>query len=286
MIKNDRQRALTEKQIKIFGESLAEFVAAHGSQPADPLKRAQKEALESQLADLQEELHDYEALVAGGPKVGKKRPLAELSQALIEARIASELTQRQLAERLEMKEQQVQRYEANDYASASLGRILDVAEAFDSFTFTFQLDRRSPSSLGLPVQANPANPPSDQGSIWWFPPLAAMANDPNILGYANLTPYISNVGLTPYISMVGARDRFARRYLDFDWATELPTTVIRFNTGQVPTPLAVRYHGAVAMEPTEVGEMRSLIRVLGRSMTQGGAPTRAPELGASLQPSA
>jgi len=55
--------------------------------------------------------------------------LAELSTVLVKARIARGWTQRQLAEALGMAEQQIQRYEANDYRSTSLARLCDIANA-------------------------------------------------------------------------------------------------------------------------------------------------------------
>jgi transcriptional regulator with XRE-family HTH domain len=50
---------------------------------------------------------------------------------LIRARIARGLTQRDLAIKLGLKEQQIQRYEETDYASASLARINEVIRALD-----------------------------------------------------------------------------------------------------------------------------------------------------------
>ena len=58
--------------------------------------------------------------------------LNDLPQALIRARIASGLSQRELAMRLGLKEQQIQRYEATKYASASLSRVIEVAQAIAS----------------------------------------------------------------------------------------------------------------------------------------------------------
>jgi len=55
--------------------------------------------------------------------------LADLAGALVKARIAKGWTQRQLADELSVAEQQIQRYEATGYASASLARLCDVAEA-------------------------------------------------------------------------------------------------------------------------------------------------------------
>ena len=54
--------------------------------------------------------------------------LGELPFALIRARIAQQLTQGQLADRLQMKEQQLQRYEMTRYAGASLERLKEIAE--------------------------------------------------------------------------------------------------------------------------------------------------------------
>ncbi len=55
--------------------------------------------------------------------------MAELPRVLVQARIAANMSQKELAERLGMKEQQVQRYEATDYAGASLTRLQEVCEA-------------------------------------------------------------------------------------------------------------------------------------------------------------
>lgn len=48
---------------------------------------------------------------------------------LIKARIARGLSQRALAERIGIKEQQVQFHEATDYAGASLARVTQVIDA-------------------------------------------------------------------------------------------------------------------------------------------------------------
>ena len=55
--------------------------------------------------------------------------VAELPATLIKARIARGLSQKDLADRIGLKEQQIQRYEATDYASASLTRIKEVVSA-------------------------------------------------------------------------------------------------------------------------------------------------------------
>ena len=63
---------------------------------------------------------------------GRSRPatsFAELPRALIQSRIALGLSQKELAERLGLKEQQIQRYEATEYAGASVQRVQEVIQA-------------------------------------------------------------------------------------------------------------------------------------------------------------
>ncbi len=61
--------------------------------------------------------------------IGELELLADLPRALIRARISKGLTQKELAERLGIKEQQIQKYEATEYASASLSRVRAVIDA-------------------------------------------------------------------------------------------------------------------------------------------------------------
>jgi transcriptional regulator with XRE-family HTH domain len=56
------------------------------------------------------------------------RSLRDLPIVLIEGRIAARLTQRDLAKRLGLPEQQIQRYEATLYAGVSLERLQQVAD--------------------------------------------------------------------------------------------------------------------------------------------------------------
>jgi DNA-directed RNA polymerase specialized sigma subunit len=88
-----------------------------------------REQLESQLADLESELEEYEQLRDGENFERDIESLTDLPAVLIQARIASRLTQKQLAEKLGIAEQQVQRDEATLYAGASFERLQAVAEA-------------------------------------------------------------------------------------------------------------------------------------------------------------
>ena len=131
MIKNERQYRITRAQADRFSEALRslETEAVHQSALHPRLLSVQKEALQSQLSDLRAEIREYEALKAGNFALGRLKGISELPALLIKGRIASGLSQRDLADRLGLKEQQIQRYEATDYASASFTRIGEVVSA-------------------------------------------------------------------------------------------------------------------------------------------------------------
>jgi DNA-binding transcriptional regulator YiaG len=128
VIANEVQRRVTQTAIREFEEALARLAEDARDSP-DWVRKGMREGMESQLADLREELAEYEALRAGQVRELELRSLTELPDALIRARIAAGLSQKELARRLGMKEQQVQRYEATRYAGATLARVQAVADA-------------------------------------------------------------------------------------------------------------------------------------------------------------
>ena len=130
MIKNERQYRITKAQASRFSEALRELEGetAEGLGMHPLLFKAKKDAVRSQLADLEEELQDYERLKSGDFEFGELESVSQVPRLLIRARIARGLSQKSLAGRLGLKEQQIQRYEASEYASASLARIRSVAE--------------------------------------------------------------------------------------------------------------------------------------------------------------
>src|SRR5689334_19578970 len=132
MIKNDRQYRIAKAAAAKFEDALRGFDAAKRPRNVHPvIQRAEKDALRSQLDDLAAQIREYEDLSAGKVGVLELGSLADLPDALVRARIATGLTQKDLANRLGLKEQQIQRYEANDYQQASLARLLAVSEALN-----------------------------------------------------------------------------------------------------------------------------------------------------------
>jgi transcriptional regulator with XRE-family HTH domain len=130
MIKNEREYRITKSQAQKFAQALAQGAASEEIAGLHPLiQKAQRDALQSQWDELRGQIADYESLRSGQQAVISLNSLEELPQALIRARIAGGLTQRELAERMGLKEQQIQRYEATEYASADLARVNEVAKA-------------------------------------------------------------------------------------------------------------------------------------------------------------
>ena len=131
MIKNERQYRITKSWAQKFGQTLIQLEDdTEECAPMHPLlRKAEREAAASQLTTLQRELREYELLRGGEKRVFQGESFEEIPRALIQARIAMGLSQKDLAGRLGMKEQQIQRYEATEYASASMERVGRVIRA-------------------------------------------------------------------------------------------------------------------------------------------------------------
>ena len=136
MIKNERQYRITKAQAYRLAQTLGSLERKSGHREGihPLLAKAQQDALESQLADLDYELAEYESLKAGKFSIGELNVVTDLATMLIKARVAQGLSQKDLAERLGLKEQQIQRYEATEYTSASLARIKEVVGALGAET--------------------------------------------------------------------------------------------------------------------------------------------------------
>lgn len=133
MILNERQYLITRTKIKEFESAIAEL---SNQPPSDDLNeqildQATLDGLESQLEEMREEVEEYERLKVGEIENLTIESYSQLPEALIQARIIRGWTQEQLAERLGVKAQQVQRDEANLYAGASFSKLLAIQKALN-----------------------------------------------------------------------------------------------------------------------------------------------------------
>jgi transcriptional regulator with XRE-family HTH domain len=130
MIKNERQHRITKAAADKFELTLAKLDSEPPPRDVHPLlRKAERDALVSQLEELRQQLGEYESLQTGNQPVVAVTSLKEIPRHLIRARIAAGLSHKDLAARLNMKEQQIQRYEATDYEGASLSRLQEVCNA-------------------------------------------------------------------------------------------------------------------------------------------------------------
>jgi len=131
MITNERQYRITSAQSEKFRKAIDDFdiKAVIKQTKSKVLAKAELYALRSEYENLSMQLHEYETLKSGTVEILKASNLEELPSILIRARIAKGLSQRQLADAIGLKEQQIQRYEAEEYASANLPRLAEVAKA-------------------------------------------------------------------------------------------------------------------------------------------------------------
>lgn len=126
MITNQRQYLNTQAQAERFRQALA---APDKPSLHPKAAKAMRDGLRSQLADLEAELAEYEALRDGRITKLEAESIVGIGEALIKARIVRNLTQKELAERLNLAEQQIQRYEATQYRGVAAERLQQVADA-------------------------------------------------------------------------------------------------------------------------------------------------------------
>jgi transcriptional regulator with XRE-family HTH domain len=150
MITNDVQYRTAKAQVDRLQRLRSELDERPLDTSGGELRRKlETGAVESQVSELRAELDDYDALRSGHASIGHLTTLDDLPRILVRARIAAGMSQKALAERMGLKEQQIQRYESSDYSSASLSRLREVAKALD---FSVPLPDEVPTSDALVTQ--------------------------------------------------------------------------------------------------------------------------------------
>jgi transcriptional regulator with XRE-family HTH domain/Zn-dependent peptidase ImmA (M78 family) len=152
MIKNQLQHKVSTSNLRKF-EAALESASAIDQPPAGihPLMwKAQLDGMESQIATLRREISEYQELISGDVETIEVDTLEELPAGLIMARIAKGLTQKQLAELINVKPQQIQRWEDSDYYKTSFETLIGIAKALEisvSEKISFQREAKSNAKL-------------------------------------------------------------------------------------------------------------------------------------------
>ena len=126
MIQNNRQFNVTKGQISKLDSALALTRQAKGKMDTR-IYRAMIAGIESQIDELREQLLEFEELKAA--RALSLQSVTDLPSILVKARVALGYTQKDLANKLNLSPQQIQKYEATGYRSASLSRVLKIMGA-------------------------------------------------------------------------------------------------------------------------------------------------------------
>jgi transcriptional regulator with XRE-family HTH domain len=125
MIKNQKQAVIVRKEMGDLRALLLEMDGISAEQELDFKQQLQYNVWRGRIDDLRLEIEEYEHLTSGDLHVLEVNS-DNLQKAIVSFRIASGLTQKDIADNLEIQEQQIQRYEQNDYLTASFERIIQI----------------------------------------------------------------------------------------------------------------------------------------------------------------
>lgn len=128
MIKNNSQYNRVKSKIEELTQAKEAFLEENKDHESAKFQIGIN-SFDAVLSDLIKEKEDYENLSNGGLHIIQPKSLEGLPTAIIQARIALGYTQKTFAELIGLKEQQVQRYESEDYQGVSFDRLLDFSEA-------------------------------------------------------------------------------------------------------------------------------------------------------------
>ena len=135
MIRNEAHYRKRQEQLATYENQLKSLEASDMDKKSVRYL-SNKEALESFIEEISSELAQYEAYKNGEDKEIPYSNFGEIYQVLINARIAQNMTQQQLAEKAGLHTQQIQKYEANEYQEVKFGTLTQIAYAlgiYDTF---------------------------------------------------------------------------------------------------------------------------------------------------------
>ena len=141
MIKNEKQYKITKSKLKDFERSLKVYREGKYSDPV--IHKGMKDSLKSQMDDLKKEIREYEKLKNKKVPRIKITSFEQLPEALIRSRISHGYTQKQFAVKLKMPEQQIQRYEAENYRAVSFETLMKIAK-----TLKIDLEKETSVKIG------------------------------------------------------------------------------------------------------------------------------------------
>ncbi len=121
MIKNEKQYRVSKKTLHNVIEKINETKA----EPNQNIKhKIFLNSIQGFKEDIEKEIRDYEKLKSNKSTILKERSLSNLPDIIIEYKIANHLTHKEFAKILGLKEQQLQRYEAESFKTVSFQNLI------------------------------------------------------------------------------------------------------------------------------------------------------------------
>lgn len=127
MIKNEKQYKITKKKLLGIYDEIKQIHSTNEHLPAK--ERLILVSLKTMQDQLEIEIATYDLLKAKASPLLEERSIDDLPNLLIEFKIQSGMTQKEFSEKVGMKEQQLQRYEAENFKSISFKNLLKILHA-------------------------------------------------------------------------------------------------------------------------------------------------------------
>ncbi|PWK68267.1 helix-turn-helix protein [Mucilaginibacter oryzae] len=129
MIKNSKQAAITKVKLEQLKQDFDQFQKTQQG-ILNPIRyKLGVKSFEGLINDLAGQLERYEQLIQRPVNLFSGFKLVDLTELLTQVRLAKDMSQKMLAEKIGVQEQQIQRYEQDDYTKASWSRIIEVYHA-------------------------------------------------------------------------------------------------------------------------------------------------------------
>jgi ribosome-binding protein aMBF1 (putative translation factor) len=130
MIQNEHQYKVTQGEVKKLQQAVETLLEQAAAMMPVQVSAIQT-SFQQQIGRLQAELREYDDLKAGKVEI-TMGAIEDLPKVLIQKRISLGMTQKELAEKLDIKEQMVQRYESTAYESIGFQRLIEVWNALEA----------------------------------------------------------------------------------------------------------------------------------------------------------
>jgi HTH-type transcriptional regulator/antitoxin HigA len=122
MIKNEKQYKISKKKLK---EIVLKIIEIKKDSSNDRLRNDLILATYTNLKkDIEKEISKYEKIKSNPNNINTERDITELPRLIIEYKIAAGLTHKEFSKRLGLKEQQLQRHEAQNFKGVSFNNLI------------------------------------------------------------------------------------------------------------------------------------------------------------------